>query len=457
MTIIFVPTRFKERVAAMPEVMHVWEDEMSGEYLTIPMRGYFMDIKPSVDVWELFGFSNCYSGFTSLCRAGAILVVPFTTDERDDFAKAVHVLLDEQVDISTFAEAHTYVDLVKFIRPIVMSLGCEVTLHLSNAPAFEPFYNENHIHIVLSSRAPGSAQGQSINMLENVLLTSTTAGAKCPGPTAGRGRTVMYDEDFCIGQIIGSTLYLFLPFGKKAEAPYANAHDNPFRIALACVWTDYIDKSSNFEEAAIDTYSEFALRETSESLHSMMRKQQEETVVRLQKAADKLRTNLAVVHTELKVQIAILSALEKGPLEIDLEPLWDELKSHPHIKSISVADDSHIHYHTNPVLIEDEAGVLRDVGSFTIRVSDFDVHVWSNRLTHPKRISHPHISSADNSICFGNVSSEIAKLCAENRRIEAALLTLRWLFEGYEPSLTHHRVEEWPEAELETTKELLCA
>ena len=442
MTTIFVPTRFKDRVAAMPEITHVASEEILGHCRTIPVWGYLMEVSHDADVRKLFSIRNCYDSFTTEGKTAALFVAPLTKKERSQRKGMVHL------DIDSASESHrtlvyaSFEHLIKFLEPISVSLNCQVTLHITDRPAFEPFYEDDHIHVVLSSRPPGKSYKQKPFVLDKILLDGTS----CPGPTEGRGFEVQYDDDFVIGQIVGSTIYLFLPMGKAAISSFSHDHDNPFRIALATVWHEYLtmQKEILIPEAQIDSYDSFAANVSQDSIATMMREAQREEIQKLHKEAERLVRELALVHAQLKANVALMKAIELTPIVVDLPPLWEQLQHNSSIECITLSHDKVLHYHTAAVYIEDDDGNLRDVGSFTIRVGDFDVYIWSTRITHPERISHPHIQSSENSICLGNISTEVAKLCAENRKVEAVLLCLRWLTEGYEPSLTYHRVEEWP-------------
>jgi hypothetical protein len=458
MTTIFVPARFKERVVAMPEITHVATEETLGQCYTIPVWGYLAVVSPNVDVRQLFGTRSCYDSFTTEEKIAALFVAPLTSDEREGLSTQIHLELGPTSEFSKDSAVAALTQMMKFLEPIALSQDCMVTLHVTNEAAFEPLY-DGDLHIVLSSRPPGQTSDQRIIVLDDILLSSKPGGEKCPGPTKGRGFAIDFDGDFTIGQIVASNLYLFLPTGKESRASFAHKHDNPFRVALACVWQEYLalQKEIIIPEVQITSYEVFAEHSANHTIEALVYENQQEEIRNLQQLADRLRRELTLVHSQLQIQLAVAKALKKEPMTIDLLPFWEQLQNHPSIERITVSDDATLHYHTTPVYIEDENGALRDVGSFVIRVSDFDVHIWSTRITHPKGISHPHIASNENSICFGNVSSEIAKLCAESRDAEAVLLCLRWLTEGYEPTLTYHMIEEWPLVTNEATKELVDA
>ena len=445
MTTIFVPTRFKERVAVLPEITYIATEETLGECYSIPVWGYLMEMRHGVDVRELFGIRNCYDSFLNEDKTAALFVAPLSKAEFEVFTSQVKVEVSATAEFAVDNIARSLLQVVEFLKPIALSQNCEVTLHINTENAFEPYDDEN-LHVVLSSSPPGRTENQRLIMLDTVMVSTKSGGAKCPGPAEGRGHAVLFDEEFTIGQIVGSTLYLFLPTGKEWPAEYAHRRDNPFLIALSTVWQDYLllQREPLEPEVEVTSYEDFAAYAFKETFAALLNEAQQQALKQLQQRAESLRHELALVYSQMKIAVTVLEALEQEPTHLDLPPLWEQLSTHPSIERITVLNETTFHYHTTPVHIEDEAGRLRDVGSFTIEVGDFNVYIWSNRITHPKRISHPHITSTQNSICFGNISSEVAKLCAENRKVEVALLCLRWLTEGYEPTLTYHRVEEWP-------------
>ena len=458
MTTIFVPSRFREQLACSSVVFSIETEPTIGYCRHMPILGYKAELKPGIDAVPQFGKGNCYSGFIVDDSAAIAFVMPMAMAENLELRGGVNIEINPESNFADPNLTHAVEQMREFIIRIALATGKKVTLHITKKITFEPYNDPDHIHIVLNSRVPGETSTQQIAVLGNVsLVRETSYNVSCAGPTKGRGRKVAFDGDFCIGQTVDTTLYLFIPDHTDSLPPYSHEYDNPFRIALAAVWLDYQTYKDTGEAISHIVDAESFSTGKQSDLAEMLRLASDIQIEKLQDMAAKLQQDLVEAYSRLRVELLMRPVVPTPKTVEELRAEWERIESCPYIESVTQNDKGTRDYYSAPVILVDDNGAEHDVGSFVVRLSAAHIHIWSTRITHPNRIAHPHIS-ADNTICFGNVTSEIAKLCGEFRQIDAILLCFRWLFEGYEPSLTLHKLEEWPVfAPVTTAKELAHA
>ena len=132
-------------------------------------------------------------------------------------------------------------DVKKFLAVVVVVYDCNITLHTRDDQSFEPIDEPRHLHIVFTACIPSfSLASQTITMKSSFGITENTDEVYVAGPTVGRGTMVMLSEDYCVGQIIGTTFYLFIPLQYEWLELYGNDIDNPFVIALCAVLESYL-------------------------------------------------------------------------------------------------------------------------------------------------------------------------------------------------------------------------
>jgi hypothetical protein len=452
---IFVPSRFKRRVLKTTKKATVVSKEIWGQCRGIPVKGYFIELPRLHYAATYFPLLDIHENFHTECKQeSATCVTPVTQTERRGLAKRFEFKLNHPFDmdiahkdLAQFKDAITM--MRHYIEPILLTTKYKVTLHLRTLPGFEPFYDEDHLHIVIGSAPPGCTTKQSITDPSLLLHMGRPEDEYYTGPTKHRGTVVRSDEDSYDGQIIGSTLYIFLPLTGNLLELYGSREGNPFQKRLASVWKVFLESKEQpppLDCSRIEK-DEFTKRVTEAGVHHILLAEIEREIADAQAEAEKLQNMLTLVLTELRTKIIFRDSLASRSSDSYIpqaDGLWELVSHHPLIEHIDTSDENRIIYHTRPVHIEDDEGNLRNVGTFAVMADDFKIYVWSTGTTHPKRVAHPHIASHENSICYGNISTEIADLCSKDRHTEAILLVLRWLTEGYEPSLTYHRIEEWP-------------
>lgn len=444
MTTIFVPQRFREKIAAMDEIASVEKETTIGICRTIATLGYRAELKPGNKPAEVFQAENCYGSFTTVDGSAALFVVPYTLAENLAVLSDVNIIIDTESKFHQPDERAAIEQMRYFITAITLITGFKVTLHITNEFTFEPYDEPGHVHIVLNSRLPGDVSTQRISTLGPInLVQGSSHVVRCAGPTTGRGQIVMFDEEFCIGQTMGTTLYLFIPANTDARPLYAHEHDNPFRIALAKIWEQYETTSVVTPEIKPTTKESFTQQQN--KFAELLKRGNESEAKKITEMIEDLGTNLADLYTRLRIVTAMPNTLGDRFTQIEIDTAWDKLSQCPFIASITEDENGTPHFHSIPLVLEGDSGAWYDVGSFTARMKGSELHLWSTRITHPERIAHPHIGSG-NTICYGNVTSEMARLTGEYRYADAILLCFRWLFEGYEPTLTSHKLEEWPQA-----------
>lgn len=454
MGLVFVPSPYRSILASLPKGIIECASEPSVGFLyTLPVTGYLATIPDGFNPADFFGEKNCLESFTTKDGQSARIVLPLPPSTNIDLDSLITI---ETHSDSLFAKPmfKSAIDQMKhFLSAIVLGFNIPVTLHLSKHHAFEPYYpdDERRVHIVLNSRVPGDATWQSISVLDNLDLARGPRAMRCAGPTHGRGEMVMLDDEFCIGQIVGSTIYLFIPDNKTVIGLYSHEHDNPFRIALAKAWDQYLIYLVTEEAAPVEIESGDSFAKETLNFGELMLMTEKAAALATTERIERLKAELSDEYTHLRLATMTIEAITATTKTRDVEAEWRSIMTCPYIDSVTKESAHALHYHSKPVIMEDDTGNLHDVGSFTIRIKGASIAIWSTRITHPERIPHPHIN-ADNIICFGNVTSEITKLCGEFRTIEAVLLCFRWLFEGYEPGLTLHKLEEWPIYQPDTTE-----
>lgn len=442
---IFFPDYCLQLVRQRYPKLIVLEELTMGSLGTLLAKGYIGLLPGLKSPKEMFGEHNCRDVFRDNEGRGVTFVTPFTKEEWE----ALH----SRVSVETEGKSKFFPDnlqiavnrMVQIATNLAIVSNRSVTLHLPERHEFPVLDEPGHIHLVLNASPPGDTTTQSIGMLGDIALAQGSYVLGCAGPTKGRGVAVPFEKDFTIAQIVGSvgqTVYLFLPTNDDCLSTYANEYENPFRVAVQYAWKAMLENIPAAEQLEVVLDDERWLKVHS-SIPKVMLENSMAEVARHQGEIEQLQKRLANAFTMVRLHQSIVESIEVRAKNFDPKKDLELIKGSKYIERATYTTDEQVHYYSKPVIVADDAGALRDLGSFVVRIARREVSIWATRTTHPKLVPHPHIN-IDGAICFGNVTSEVARLCGEFRNAEAAVLIFQWLFEGYDRALTHHKIEEWP-------------
>jgi hypothetical protein len=408
-----------------------------------------MELDSAAKPTEVFGFGNCHDTFNvEFSGEAALYVTPLSKEERRTLrtrtTHKIHADINKEY-ITIYSDC--IAQFIRSLEPIAISEDKPIVLHIYGSHACDPFDDDGALHIVFGSSPSGSMSTQENSViLDGHMFGRANEPIVCPGRTEGRGFVAEYG-DFTIGQWVDSTYYLFLPSIENHYQFYLLGEENPFQKSLAYLWEAVLYEGhgdDTDDTYAICTEADFVSHLTTPDIRDGLLEAYADEMTILQERAALLQKQLADVLAIMRVRKTTIAGLEHLAVdEYDSAALWKRLCDHPLLDKVMLHGDV-FHYYTKPVHIEDDDGRLRDIGSFVLRQNDFRVHIWAERTTHPERLAHPHIDNLNNSVCFGNIATELARLHGECKPAEAVLLCLDWLVEGYDPGLTYHKVEEWP-------------
>ena len=165
---------------------------------------------------------------------------------------------------------------------------------------------------------------------------------------------------------------------------------------------------------------------------------EEETAAAHSKYVDLLRDQ-RMCREAMRMFEGRIGEIRSNPAEVT--DTWRRLRDHPLIERFYVIESA-IHVETKAILCEHEGGA-ENTGSVVIRFPlNGSFTVWGLKPTHPKGIAHPHINPHGGA-CFGNVETAIQSAALDGRIADGFDLVLRWLVEGYDPTLAQSKIEEW--------------
>lgn len=317
--------------------------------------------------------------------------------------------------------------------------------------------DDDVIDVVIGAASPGPEAAETAAFIDDIALRPDCRMVKYAVSEAGYGANVTDHNGKRVAQVVGSTFYLFLPLYTDTIGLFAGRGTNLFRTVLCHAWNAYVDREKDrlrVDHRSLDTVDDYqVVRSLADNAYQLELKEQ---IARTDREIASLSSRL--VRLQLSRRDLMMrssnSSLTIGAQEMALE--YQAIIEHPLVERLENNGDDTIWVHTKPVIVTGKDSVKRDLGSFIISVDVTSVSVWSKRLTHQQRIPHPHIN-VEGTACYGNITHEINRALGENRRMDAALLVLSWLEEGYDETLADRKIEEWPEAgssEAENTPDL---
>lgn len=339
----------------------------------------------------------------------------------------------------------------KTLFDLVAETGVLFTLSLASADVVLPVVSGDSYYIHLNSSPPG----ERIPDLKRTSVCNVLFGEDANGPlfvcapVRGYGNVIYDDEGEPLAQIMGKSIYLFLP--TKNIQIYRRDQGQIFRVAMRHVWNAIHQKNfarasgTKIEESedlftAYDAVWSATLRGIERSRENTLAE-----IVQLERKIHDLHMHLR--HIKEIMAFRALSALGEMSAEKETERAkdWERIASFPLIDSIECVDDG-LQIKTKQVFMQFD-GVMYHLGSYFIRIGEYvEPIIWSDDSRHPKGVMHPHIGKSL-SPCYGNATIEISRAAAQGNIADLLELTLSWLSTGYDPSLTETPITEWPKHE----------
>lgn len=360
------------------------------------------------------------------------------------------MFIDAEAPLREQNQAHVATHLGLILEGFAEVIGVHFHLHVCGGrTVYYPHDDEDTVTVVLGGLPPGESGTLWAETIVGIRLDQDQrTQIKVPGYAKGYGKVVRDEHGCAVAQLVGSTIYLFLP--TSAEKLYLLAgHEidlfaKALQVALEALPSfhtaphlpvlgseNVVTRSNHIS----GFYNQRADKKIS-AIH--------EKIIALKKEMNELYMSLRVLQSRKASFPEVYASKDDD----DVMAEWTKLEQHPLFDYAEWSLDNCLHIHTKDVLIDSGNGGIRNVGRFVVRVSVFEgVWIWSKYLTHPKRIPHPHIGQSG-SVCFGNITQEVEWLIVYGTEVEISLLVLDWLGEGYDAGLAEARLEEWPLADV---------
>lgn len=449
---IFIPDRFlsllpKVNKPLNPAFVRVDGYVLSGYQVELSERSKLMKFLASNSISKKIGFLVEEGADIDLTDSYTVF---FFSEEEHDLT----TLVPSDTDLGNPGQKNTVDSIVSVLRQFQEVSGKSICLHVHNKGVEHyPIGNEYDIHIVLGGIAPGENESFSATYIDDVKLDSSGYDVSVPGSSKGYGYVVTDDNDRRIAQIVGSTIYFFVPVSQKYLHLLAGKRVDIFRIVLTCAWKAMVLNEFDFSRNIISSENEFI--EYQNTMYSNLEKGKSDHLEKIDKDIENCSRNLRDLILSRKLLIGDATRDFAKISKEDSISSWEKLSNHQFIDFLEIPEDDCLHVHTKFILVPDDDGCIRNLGKFIIRIAGFgDVFIWSKCIIHPEGVPHPHISKCG-SVCFGNVSLEINRLAAEYKHPELITLIMSWLVEGYEANLADAKLGEWPLADEINTVQIL--
>lgn len=366
------------------------------------------------------------------------------------------VVIKERDDCALFKEKDRGVlsDIEETLLSLSKVTGIEFVLHTD--PILVPQHaSDGQINVILGA-PPGSG-----NPIKRTAHPETgksyslwgVGRAVCEGAARGWGEVIEGPDELPIAQIIGRNFYLFVSTHKIALPilPEGSGADM-FGYAMRMAWNAFIRGVKEPEQHPLDNPDMMQMfLGMTESIETVRRGKELE---RLQTALSDIRAQYQDTLNQIRrVEGLLRPSIARVADVITDPPSWDEATGHPLFERMYTAEHL-LHVETKPVVVEG-----RMLDAYTLR---FDTSLTNDRWNvviyntkkplHPLAIPHPHISK-HGGVCFGNVGLLIDEALINHNIPRAIKLALQWLAKGYDADIARHKIEEWPLAEADTTKE----
>lgn len=296
--------------------------------------------------------------------------------------------------------------------------------------------------VVLGGVPPGYKGTRSATHFFGTAIVKPGYEARLNKPTLDVGYVVKNDFDEAIAQIVGNTIYLYIPLNCIAISQLVDPSKKLFNRAMTLAWNEYVrGKAAQLPTLPEITNSQAYLERimNPQNMITLLREKLgeiDEEIMQTQRELTRLLAKKAGL-------ITAITGTEAREYE-DIETGWERLQDSPFLDSMYEASTGTVYYHTKALIIPDTEGKERYIGRLAITIEQpYKVIVWSLDTPHPGDIPHPHVNCYGE-VCFGNVTQSVAQLLAEQKEAEVIVLIMRLLAEGYDDILTEHKVTEWP-------------
>ncbi len=314
---------------------------------------------------------------------------------------------------------------------------------------------EGWISIVAAGTPPGDIAYESVPSRYNVDITQQEGRrVDVLTGTKGYGNIVVNGYREKVGQIVGKTLYIFLPENGRVSALQQDSGDL-LRKTLRDVWNAFQQlESGEVQHDAPPTLtrevliSEFG--DWKRSLIDSLQESQTQIDLQIERVDAELRRLLVHKRANQRV-IDVLRA--KGAYEDTVSKRWSNeqtaaIRALEHVHQCSYILGA-VQIETTELFVEHEGGIYR-MGSYSIRISaDGSIFVFQTRPAHPRGYIHPHVNSAAHP-CLGNITQAVYDLVLGGDYALAFKLIIDLLMDGYDHSVASVKITEWPKVEVET-------
>ncbi len=337
-------------------------------------------------------------------------------------------------------------DFTKTIQLLASCTGMHVLFAAPQSKHATPLRDDVYdLYIVIDASPPGDVSTLKRTKLCGLDLVDGTTYQKIRhgGPTAGYGNVVKDEDEHSVAQIVGNTLYLFVPLVPAARRLLPDTNGpGLFKRVLRLAWNAYLEIRVPCEETPITEEEEFVYEVQQElRLITNSAKLYLADIDQQQRNLDEQQAKLLADKRTAILMLEKLQQVQENPDHERWAKDWVALTSHPAVKRI-LSVDGGMHVET-VALTGTHEGQVYQFGSFVIRYVRSEIFVWSSNPAHPRGRAHPHISQAGVA-CFGNMGLAIQDAASEMRLYDAVELVLRWLTEGYDPALAEVKIEDWP-------------
>lgn len=326
---------------------------------------------------------------------------------------------------------------------LALATGFRFKLVFSNHRTKPPGPREpGLVHVYVGPVPPGPVQETRVTRLFDVqLVPYGDLALRYTSPNVA-GQKLCDTNDEVYAHVWGSTFWLNLPIQRKSQLRLMAAEDL-FVKAFVPAWNAFVaQKRERAPALKVGDYPVFEAHVRKRM--GEVREQWQEDLKAQDENIERLMQELTSAHGNRMMFASALDGFERvtGEQLATLKDDWEEIRRQPLVQALRIEGDG-LHVETKDVHIEHEGKRYR-IGKFTIRYP-FNGHVstWAHEPAHPKGVMHPHISP-EGAVCYGNVTTALARAAGHGRTAEAVDLVLRWLTDGYDPVGAQTKVEEWP-------------
>lgn len=359
------------------------------------------------------------------------------------------MFIEAEAPIREQNQAHVATHLGLILEEFAEAKNVHFHLHVCGGrTVYYPRDDVDTITVVLGGLPPGESGTLWAETVVGIRLDQDQrTQIKVPGYAKGYGKVVRDEDNCAVAQLVGSTIYLFLPTSAEKLYLLAGHEIDLFAKALQVA----LEALPSFQTAphlpVLDGENVVA---RSKHISGFYNQRADKKISAVYERINALKKEMNELFTSLRLLQSRRASFPEvyTPNDDDVMAEWTKLEQHPLFDYAEWSLDNCLHIHTKDVLMDSGNGEMRNVGRFVIRVAVFEgVWVWSKYLTHPKRIPHPHIGQSG-SVCFGNITQEVERLIVYGTEAEISLLVLDWLGEGYDAGLADTKLEEWPLADV---------